>query len=70
MQKYVGLGIMLLCGQLMKAWWGDPVEGAYARPFFAVMILAGLWLVMLGLRDEVIDGVVRRMAAFDSEYRS
>ena len=60
LMKWIGLALTIFGVWWTYLWWHDPVEGVYMRPFGVVVGIVGVFLVILGVRNDIIKAIRER----------
>ena len=56
--KWIGLGLTILSlWWTYVLWWHDLVEGAYMRPCGVIAAIVGVFVILLGIRNDIIAAI-------------
>jgi hypothetical protein len=63
--KWFGLALTIFGAWWAYLWWPDPVEGVYMRPFGMAVGIVGAFVIILGVRNDIVRAIRERDRAAD-----
>jgi len=58
--KWIGFALTIFGVWWTYLWWHDAVEGAYMRPLGVVVAIVGAFVIVLGIRNDIVKGIRER----------